>query len=75
MEAFFENRTRKQLKRKFRSESVKNAKLIEMALDPKYQKAIGTTIVIVKPYCILRCVCGPNACFLFLARHHRLDCL
>jgi hypothetical protein len=47
MEAFFENRTRKQLKRKYRSESVKNPKLIEMALDPKYQIAIGTTIVIV----------------------------
>jgi hypothetical protein len=47
MEAFFDNRTRKQLKRKYRSESVKNPKLIEMALDPKYQKEIGTTIVIV----------------------------
>jgi hypothetical protein len=56
MEAFFDDRTRKQLKRKFRSESVKNPKLIEMALDPKYQKEIGTTIMIVKPYCILRCI-------------------
>jgi hypothetical protein len=47
MEAFFDDRTRKQLKRKYRSESVKNPKLIEMALDPKFQKEIGTTIVIV----------------------------
>lgn len=41
MEAFFENRTRKQLKRKYRTESTKNPKLVEMALDPKYQKEIG----------------------------------
>jgi hypothetical protein len=41
MEAFFENRTRKQLKRKYTAELTKNAELVEMALHPKYQKDVG----------------------------------
>lgn len=42
MESYFENRTRKQLKRKYQIESTKNPKLIELALDPKAKVAIGT---------------------------------
>ena len=42
MEAYFENRSRKQLKKKFQLESGKNSRLIEMALNPKYRNAIGT---------------------------------
>jgi transcription factor TFIIIB component B'' len=44
MEAFFENRTRKQLKRKYQAEMTRNSKLVEMALDPKYQTDIGKRI-------------------------------
>lgn len=41
MEALFENRTRKQLKRKYTAELSKNPKLVEMALNPSYQKDVG----------------------------------
>ena len=41
MEAFFENRTRKQLKRKYRQELIRNPALVEMALDPKNRTAVG----------------------------------
>jgi hypothetical protein len=44
MEAFFDNRTRKQLKRKYRSELTKHPTLVEMALDPKHQIEIGTSM-------------------------------
>eukprot|EP00980_Cylindrotheca_fusiformis_P004202 scaffold912_cov119-Cylindrotheca_fusiformis.AAC.18 len=45
MEAFFENRTRKQLKRKYTAELSKNPELVEMALNPKYQKDVdGLTL-------------------------------
>jgi Myb DNA-binding like len=43
MEAYFDNRTRKQLKRKYQIESAKNPQLIEMALNPKYHTEIGTS--------------------------------
>ena len=42
MEAFFKNRTRKQLKRKYRMEITKNPKLVEMAMDPRYKRKVGT---------------------------------
>lgn len=45
MEAFFENRTRKQLKRKYTAELTKNPELVEMALSPKYQKDVGECTV------------------------------
>jgi transcription factor TFIIIB component B'' len=35
MEAFYKNRTRKQLKKKYQTEQVKNPHLIELALDPR----------------------------------------
>ena len=35
MEAYYTNRSRKQLKKKYQREMVKNAKLIELALDPR----------------------------------------
>lgn len=41
MEAFFENRTRKQLKRKYRQELIRNPALVELALDPKNRTAVG----------------------------------
>ena len=41
MESLFENRTRKQLKRKYTAELSKNPKLVEMALKPDYQKDVG----------------------------------
>jgi transcription factor TFIIIB component B'' len=42
MEAYFgQQRTRKQLKRKYQLESTKNPQLIDMALDPSSQKQIG----------------------------------
>jgi hypothetical protein len=41
MEAYFEDRTRKQLKRKYKSEMTKNPALVEMALDPRYQVEVG----------------------------------
>lgn len=43
MEAYFgSQRTRKQLKRKYQIESVKNPQLIDLALDPSSMKKIGT---------------------------------
>lgn len=42
MEHFFENRTRKQLKRKYQAELVRNPTLVEMALDPKKKAKVGT---------------------------------
>lgn len=45
MEAFFENRTRKQLKRKYQAEQTRNPRLVEMALDPKNQTEIGKWIL------------------------------
>lgn len=44
MEAFFENRTRKQLKRKYRQELVRNPALVEMALDPRNKTDVGTCL-------------------------------
>lgn len=44
MEAFFSNRTRKQLKKKFQRENVKNAHLIEMSLDPRNKLPIDLSI-------------------------------
>ena len=41
MEAFFQDRNRKQLKRKYTNELKKNPNLIEMALNPKCQKKVG----------------------------------
>ncbi len=41
MEHFFENRTRKQLKRKYQTELIRNPSLIEMALDPKKKAKVG----------------------------------
>lgn len=41
MEAFFQDRNRKQLKRKYSTELKKNPNLIEMALNPKCQKDVG----------------------------------
>jgi len=41
MEHFFENRTRKQLKRKYQAELVRNPSLVEMALDPKKKAKVG----------------------------------
>lgn len=41
MEAFFQDRNRKQLKRKYTTELKKNPNLIEMALNPKCQKNVG----------------------------------
>jgi Myb DNA-binding like len=52
MESYFENRTRKQLKRKYQIESTKNPKLIELALDPKAKVAIGTLC-----WCCLHMLC------------------
>lgn len=42
MEAYFENRSRKQLKRKYQIEISKNSLLVELALNPKSKVAIGT---------------------------------
>lgn len=42
MEAFFENRTRKQLKRKYRQEMIRNPALVELALDPRNKTQVGT---------------------------------
>lgn len=43
MEAYFDKkRTRKQLKRKYQIETIKNPRLIQMALDPASKKEIGT---------------------------------
>jgi len=44
MESYFEDRTRKQLKRKYQIESSKNPKLIELALDPKAKVAIDLSV-------------------------------
>jgi transcription factor TFIIIB component B'' len=41
MEAFFENRSRKQLKRKYRTELIRNPALVEMALDPRNKTKVG----------------------------------
>lgn len=54
MEALFENRSRKQLKRKYQMELVKNPQLVELALDPKNKKTVGT------------CLCAILFMFLFL---------
>lgn len=42
MESYFENRSRKQLKRKYQIEISKNSSLVELALNPKAKVAIGT---------------------------------
>jgi transcription factor TFIIIB component B'' len=45
MEAFFqEKRTRKQLKRKYQAELIRNPRLIEKALDPSTRADLGTSI-------------------------------
>ncbi|CAJ1942212.1 unnamed protein product [Cylindrotheca closterium] len=44
MEAFFQDRNRKQLKRKYTTELKKNPNLIEMALNPKCQKDVDLSI-------------------------------
>lgn len=41
METLFENRTRKQLKRKYKAELTRNPQLVEMALHPNNQTEIG----------------------------------
>ena len=41
MEAFFDNRSRKQLKRKYRTELIRNPSLVEMALDPRNKTKVG----------------------------------
>ena len=41
MAAFFENRTRKQLKRKYQVENTKNPHLIELALSPQARIPLG----------------------------------
>jgi transcription factor TFIIIB component B'' len=51
MEAYFDNRTRKQLKRKYQIESAKNPQLIEMALNPKYHTEIGTSQIFYTMLC------------------------
>ena len=45
MEAFFEKRTRKQLRKKYLSENTKNPHLIAMSLDPRAKIAIGESVV------------------------------
>jgi transcription factor TFIIIB component B'' len=42
MAAYFDNRTRKQLKRKYQIENTKNPHLIELALSPQSQIPLGT---------------------------------
>jgi transcription factor TFIIIB component B'' len=44
MEKFFENRTRKQLKKKYQAESIKNPHLIEMALDPRNKLQVDLSV-------------------------------
>lgn len=44
MEAFYKNRTRKQLKKKYQTEQVKNPQLIELALDPRNKLPVDLTI-------------------------------
>jgi Myb DNA-binding like len=44
MEAFYKNRTRKQLKKKYQTEQVKNPHLIELALDPRNKLPVDLTI-------------------------------
>ena len=41
MEAFFENRNRKQLKNKYRAELIRNPALVELALHPKNKNKVG----------------------------------
>ncbi|KAI2510550.1 Myb DNA-binding like [Fragilaria crotonensis] len=44
MEAFYRNRTRKQLKKKYQIELVKNPRLIELALDPRNKLPVDLSI-------------------------------
>ena len=44
MEAFYRNRTRKQLKKKYQIEMVKNPRLIELALDPRNKLPVDLSI-------------------------------
>ena len=62
MEAFFENRSRKQLKKKFQSESAKNPALIEKALNPKFRAEIGTFLPFVSFFCLLIALQPQNDC-------------
>lgn len=45
MAAYFDNRTRKQLKRKYQIENTKNPHLIELALNPQAQVPLGTNVM------------------------------
>ena len=44
MESFYRNRTRKQLKKKYQIEMVKNPRLIELALDPRNKLPVDLSI-------------------------------
>ena len=70
MTTYFDNRTRKQLKRKYQIESTKNPHLIELALSPQAQIPLGEYMgkFVMKTGCCCTCVADSSCWCLIICR-------